>query len=467
MSIRTAHNNTDDQLPDAEAAPMEEEIHLLTSSDICVAGEVEVGSISDENVIPYIPDTLNRTSINIGIENDHNYCANVENIIQCMERLVIVEEENRELKKKLRMKQKQTWALKANIRALQEESKKLKSDLLLRSSNLADPMLMELQKNKNRKTRGARFSDKMRNMSIILHYCSSKAYRQMRKIFTLPSVETIKRWLSRLNIKEGFSSTILQLLKFKVAGLPEDEKLVTVFIDEMSVSQRLTYVANSDPDYFMGFPTKVGKETVNMNQRASAALTIMVKSIKSGFKQAIGYFFNTSSLKSERLQNIVNEGLKLEAQCPKLPSQSRKPYFIDGWLIYISAIEGLWKDLQNNHGFSFLRTRNLSQDCLEHFFSLIRWKNCNNNHPDPSKFSSAYKSISWTVSDEIDVVEIHKKYQRAEVATLRNTRSGRERRRSAVIDCNFQLTIRYIGCEPSKETAVYTEPSLSSLTIVI
>lgn len=45
------------------------------------------------------------------------------------------------------------------------------------------------------------------------------------------------------------------------------------------------------------------------------------------------------------------------------------------------------------YGFGFLRTRNISQDCIEHFFSIIRWKNSNNNHPDASKFASAYKSI--------------------------------------------------------------------------
>lgn len=45
------------------------------------------------------------------------------------------------------------------------------------------------------------------------------------------------------------------------------------------------------------------------------------------------------------------------------------------------------------YDFGFLRTRNLSQDCLEHFFSIVRWKNSNNNHPDASKFASAYKSI--------------------------------------------------------------------------
>lgn len=72
---------------------------------------------------------------------------------------------------------------------------------------------------------------------------------------------------------------------------------------------------------------------------------------------------------------------------------SKKPFFIDGWITYISALKLLWEELETQYDFKFLRTRNLSQDCLEHFFSVIRWRNGNNNHPDPSQFESAYKAV--------------------------------------------------------------------------
>lgn len=72
---------------------------------------------------------------------------------------------------------------------------------------------------------------------------------------------------------------------------------------------------------------------------------------------------------------------------------SRLPYFINGWLLYISAIKLLWNELHASFGFKFLRTRKLPQDCLEHFFATIRWKNGNNYHPDSSLFSSAYKAL--------------------------------------------------------------------------
>lgn len=81
------------------------------------------------------------------------------------------------------------------------------------------------------------------------------------------------------------------------------------------------------------------------------------------------------------------------SQCKPLVKNSKHPYFVEGWILYIAVLKELWKEQSLLHGFSFLRTRNLSQDCLEHFFSVIRWRNGNNTHPDTLQFSSAYKAI--------------------------------------------------------------------------
>lgn len=76
-----------------------------------------------------------------------------------------------------------------------------------------------------------------------------------------------------------------------------------------------------------------------------------------------------------------------------MPKQSKNPYFVEGWLSYIVALRLLWEELNHTFKFNFLLTRNLSQDCLEHFFSVIRWRNGNNVHPDASEFASAYKAV--------------------------------------------------------------------------
>lgn len=291
---------------------VEDDSILYSAEEIEVAGEFELGSTSDDIIVPntrkYTKKDTNKDTNHI--LHDHDYCMDMDRITKTMEQCVKLEEQNLDLRKKLKCKNKHVSKLKTRIRTLKTEVKKLKFSLVSQTSKLYDPILLELHRNKNRKLRGARYSNEVRNMSIILHYCSTKAYRQMRKYFTLPSVETIKRWLSKIEIKEGYSSVVLKLLKFKAAGLPDDEKLVTIFIDEMSVAERLSYCANGNPDYFTGFATKIGNEEIDIKQRASSALTVMIKSIKSGFKQPIGYFFNTSSVTTSRLRSIVEEGIK-------------------------------------------------------------------------------------------------------------------------------------------------------------
>lgn len=285
-----------------------------------VAGEIQVSqsSVCNREQIPLESYPIEEES-NTNIAHDHDYALEVNKLVGAMERLVLLEKENIELKKKIRRHQKNISKDKSMIRTLKAEMKDLKKLLADLTPRLIDPVLLELQQNKSRKLRGARFSDKMKNMAIVLHYCSNKAYRQMRKYFTLPAITTIKSWLKRLEIKEGYTTSILQLLKLRAAGLQEDEKLVTVFVDEMSVEKRLTYISNAKEDYFNGFETKLYHEDTNLQQLASNALTVMIKSIKSGFKQAIGYFFNVSSTTASRLHTIVQKGLSLITKTGFIP----------------------------------------------------------------------------------------------------------------------------------------------------
>jgi hypothetical protein len=47
------------------------------------------------------------------------------------------------------------------------------------------------------------------------------------------------------------------------------------------------------------------------------------------------------------------------------------------WLISLNAIKKLWLILRDDYGFQFLFTRRLSQDPLEHLFSVVRLKGGN------------------------------------------------------------------------------------------
>lgn len=51
------------------------------------------------------------------------------------------------------------------------------------------------------------------------------------------------------------------------------------------------------------------------------------------------------------------------------------------------------EELSNKYKIFELATQNLSQDCLENFFCLIRMRGCNNRHPTPFSFRSAYRQV--------------------------------------------------------------------------
>lgn len=75
-----------------------------------------------------------------------------------------------------------------------------------------------------------------------------------------------------------------------------------------------------------------------------------------------------------------------------MPKQSRKPWFIGGWLLNIESLKQLFDDLVENYEFETLSTRALNQDGLENFFGVIRMKHMTNNRPDPSNFMAAYRA---------------------------------------------------------------------------
>lgn len=76
----------------------------------------------------------------------------------------------------------------------------------------------------------------------------------------------------------------------------------------------------------------------------------------------------------------------------QLPKQSRKPWFLSGWLLNIESLKQLFENLIEDYDFESLPTRALNQDGLENFFGVLRMKNMTNNRPDPCRFMSAYRS---------------------------------------------------------------------------
>ena len=67
---------------------------------------------------------------------------------------------------------------------------------------------------------------------------------------------------------------------------------------------------------------------------------------------------------------------------------------IFGWQLSIASLIELWHDLQTNFDLTFLLTSRLNQDCLENFFSTIRFKGGHRDNPDSIQFRAAYRATA-------------------------------------------------------------------------
>lgn len=77
-----------------------------------------------------------------------------------------------------------------------------------------------------------------KEFAITFYYKSPAAYVFLRrKGLILPSVSTIRRWISQNSFKTGFDEGIKRLLKLKSSTMTKNEKKCIVAFDEMSIKE--------------------------------------------------------------------------------------------------------------------------------------------------------------------------------------------------------------------------------------
>ena len=152
--------------------------------------------------------------------------------------------------------------------------------------------------------RGQRCAGKIKPLSLTLYHQSPKCYKMLRKIFALPSVSTLKRFMQKLDIRvrPGFPACIFDALKTKVKQMPEAQKLCTLVFDEMSIKEGLTYDVVRDT--IEGFEN-AGEIGVQTKYAANHAGVFMVRGIIGRWKQPVGYFLTSGPMKAYDLQGLV------------------------------------------------------------------------------------------------------------------------------------------------------------------
>jgi len=160
---------------------------------------------------------------------------------------------------------------------------------------------------KKKRAQSMRWSEKDKLLALAVYYQGLKTYKFLSNLFKLPSVSSLRRWMSHINLSPGISNDILKILNRKLCNMTEMDKLCVLTFDEMSVKTALRYDTVSDQF--------VGLEDYGNGCRghglASQALVVMIRGLTSKWKQAVGYYLACGGTKSSMLQSIVSNSIDL------------------------------------------------------------------------------------------------------------------------------------------------------------
>ncbi|KAI4463197.1 thap-type zinc finger [Holotrichia oblita] len=151
-----------------------------------------------------------------------------------------------------------------------------KEEVLDNLTNNLDPQIKTfvisqiLQSSKPKK--GRRFSINDKIMGLLLYKQSSRSYRLSEKLFCLPSKNTLKKLLSKLQINPGADDFIFNNLKKN--ELPEREKYCIIMFDEMSIQPNILF--NTQTGQFQGFEDMGDRKSQHI---ANHVQVFMLKSV--------------------------------------------------------------------------------------------------------------------------------------------------------------------------------------------
>lgn len=169
------------------------------------------------------------------------------------------------------------------------------------SSNFVHAQL----KNVGKKRKGWRFTNDQKILCLTILKTSPKCYRLLRKIFTLPSKQTLMKTINKFPFNVGLNSNVMKCLQNTVAKMDNKDKYCVLLFDEMQLSANISYSIKEDT--FFGFED-CGDEF--RHAIADHVLVFMLRGIRKKWKQPFSFYFVYRTMKSVTLSNKIVEMIR-------------------------------------------------------------------------------------------------------------------------------------------------------------
>ena len=135
------------------------------------------------------------------------------------------------------------------------------------------------------------YNDEQKQFATTLHFYCPKAYEYCRKQLPLPAPSTLRRWLSAVDSRPGFSAQVFSYLQQKASSNTESwqYKSCSVMLDGMSIRKHVDWDVTQQK--MVGF-TDLGAGSLDSDSQheATEALVIMAVGLTGHWKVTLGYF---------------------------------------------------------------------------------------------------------------------------------------------------------------------------------
>ncbi|KAH7953411.1 hypothetical protein HPB49_007990 [Dermacentor silvarum] len=193
----------------------------------------------------------------------------------------------------------------------------LSDDLLsetLTEANLSETQQMLVREcveaARHQSKKGRRYTNNWLLLCLLLHIRSPSAYRFFREndVLPLPSVKTIRRYISRVDMKCGFDKYFFSALKNKLQTKPTFSRHGTLLMDEMQVRQCKRF--NSRTLTYDGFVDQ-GEQSMESPDLADHALVLMFCPFTDSYAQPVAVFASKNATRGTVLCQLLLQAIVL------------------------------------------------------------------------------------------------------------------------------------------------------------